>query len=144
MKRRKKMATQIAPSTVSTTVTKLPSAVPSLTDWHTWISLLSAVAALGTVLFHKDLSAYVPLAAILVAGLLNAVLMVTKHSYAKALVATSNAIDVASTVAPSSLSSELATAVKVADAVTQIQTALKPIVTAAENPANVAPSTTTS
>lgn len=143
------MSNQITPSTATTTTTSMPSAVPSLTDWHTWISLLTSVGALASVVFHKDLSAYIPLVAITLAAATNIVLMITKHSYAKALVTASNAIDVASTVAPSSLSNELQTAVKVADAVNQIQSALKPVVaaaapvvTAVENSANVAPVTT--
>ena len=133
-------------------MTKLPSAVPSLTDWHTWIAILTSAAAIATVVFHEDYSVYVPLAAILVAGVINAVLMIVKHNYAKALIAGANAIDAASTVAPSNLASELQTAMKVADAVAQIQAAFQPVTVAptttvttaaTENSANVAPGATT-
>ena len=71
----------------------MPSAVPNLTDWHTWVSLLTSIAAIATVILHRDLSAYVPVVSISAAALTNMVLMVTKHQYAKALVVAASAIE---------------------------------------------------
>ncbi len=126
------MSTKTTPNALSTTTQAMPSAVPSLTDWHTWMSLLTSVAALLAVVLHKDFSAYIPLVAILAAAGTNIALMVVKHRYAAALATASSAATQASSVAPAQIASEINRAAGIIQAVQNVQTAAAPIVQAAE------------
>ena len=132
------------PNAVTTVAQSLPSATPNLTDWHTWTALLTSIAALITVIFHKDLSVYIPVISIAAAGLTNIILMLTKHSYAAALVAASNATTTAAVVAPPGVVSEITKASQIMHAVQQIQSTASPIETAVQNmgPATTARSQT--
>lgn len=124
------MATKINPIAAASTAQKMPSATPNLTDWHTWTAVLSALAALATVLFHKDLSAYIPPASIAVAGLINVFLMITKHNYAAALATVTTTAESVSTVAPTAIASEITKAASIMQAVSNVQAAAAPVIQA--------------
>jgi hypothetical protein len=126
------MTTKIQPQSASTTTQAMPSAVPNLTDWHTWVSLLTSVAAVATVLLHRDLSSYVPLVSIGAATLTNVFLMITKHRYAAALATASAGVSQGVGVAPSSIAGEITKAAAVMTAVNAAATAAAPIVKAVE------------
>lgn len=61
----------------------------SLTDKATWITLLTWIAAIVAQVFHTDLSALVPAAAWLAAGIVTAVVAHAKHNYQAAVTAAS-------------------------------------------------------
>ncbi len=125
------MATKINPTDAAQTAQKMPSATPNLTDWHTWTALLSALAALATVIFHKNLSAYIPPTSILVAGLVNVFLMITKHNYASALATVGTTVTSAASVAPSAIAGEISKAASIMQAVSNVQAAAAPVIQAA-------------
>ena len=137
------MTTKVQPQNVASTAVSLPSATPNLTDWHTWVALLTSIAALVSVVLHADLSAYVPLVAIGAATLTNVFLMITKHHYAAALVSASSGTALAASVAPTSVAGEIKKAAEVVQAVQEVQQSFAPIATAvAQSPANRAATTT--
>lgn len=125
------MATKINPTSAATTAQKMPSTTPNLTDWHTWTALLSALGAIVTIIFHKDLNAYIPAVSIAVAGLVNVFLMITKHNYAAALATATSTVTNASTVAPASIAGEITKAASIMQAVSNVQAAATPIVQSA-------------
>ena len=111
----------ITPTNTPSTPMSMPSATLSLTDWHTWIGILTSVASIVAVVFHTDLSAYVPLASIAASTVVLATLMIVKHKYASALATVTQGITQAQTVAPSTFSAELENALTIAKAVQNIQ-----------------------
>jgi len=58
----------------------------SLTDKTTWITLLTALAAVASDVFHADLAPYVAPAATLAAGIVTAGVAVAKHHYSAQVV----------------------------------------------------------
>lgn len=115
------------PSSVAQVAQSMPSATPNLTDWHTWTALLTSLAAVATIIFHKDLSAYIPVVSIGAAGLTNVFLMITKHNYASALATAGSTLASASQVAPANVVGEISKAQAIMTAVSSIQTAASPI-----------------
>lgn len=126
------MTSKIQPNVAATTAQAMPSAVPTLTDWHTWVSLLTSIGAVVTVVLHRDLSAYIPAVSIAAAGLTNVFLMITKHKYAAALATASSVAQQTASAAPSNIASEITKAANIMTAVQAVSTAAAPIVTAAE------------
>ncbi len=133
------MSTKVVPTAASATAQSLPSATLSLTDSHTWVLIFGAVASIVASVFHKDLSAYIPLASILVTGFYGAYLATAKHSYAAALATVASTATQAAAVAPANISAEIAQAAAIMQAVKAIQTT----VTGATTPAPVATSVPT-
>lgn len=128
------------PNAVPTLPQTMPSATPSLTDWHTWAALLTSIAALVTVIFHKDLSVYIPVISIAAAGLTNIFLMITKHSYASALATAGSTLSSAAAVAPAGVVGEINKASEIMTAVQHIQATAAPVETAVQNLATSATS----
>lgn len=114
------MAT-INPSSATTTPTSMPSANLSLTDPHTVAAILTSVAAIVSVLFHRDYSAYIPAASIIVAGAVLVALLISKHLYAKALMTVASSTSAAAAVAPATVSADLTKAAQVATDVAAVQ-----------------------
>lgn len=61
-----------------------PTTNLSLSDRATWVMILSWLAPILTGAFGTDLSAYVPAAATIAAGLVTAGILIGKHHYAAA------------------------------------------------------------
>ena len=129
------MTTKINPTEAAQTAQKMPSATPNLTDWHTWTALVSAIGAVVTIIFHKDLNAYIPAVSIAVAGLVNVFLMITKHNYAAALATVTTTAESVSSVAPASIAGEITKAASIMQAVSNVQAAAAPVIQAASTQA---------
>lgn len=69
----------------STPAPSSPTTDLSPTDLSTITAALTVLAAMLTSVFHRDVSAYVPVATIVVAGIVTAAVLVAKHRYAAAV-----------------------------------------------------------
>jgi hypothetical protein len=80
-----------------------PSTNLSLTDRSTLLMIGTIVAAIVLNVFHKDITAYVPLATTIAAGVIAAAVAFSKHHYAAAIASLNATVTSAASVAPSDL-----------------------------------------